>query len=69
MSSTKLPAIHFYVGDWKKDVGLQSCSIAARGLWFEMLLMMVPAWPNRKWFAIPCLQVERGCAFCSWSQR
>ena len=40
MPSSKLPAIQFYVGDWKKDVGLQSCSIGARGLWFEMLLMM-----------------------------
>ena len=40
MTTKKLPAIQFYVGDWKKDVGLQSCSIAARGLWFEMLLMM-----------------------------
>jgi hypothetical protein len=40
MAKSKLPAIQFYVGDWKKDVGLQSCSIGARGLWFEMLLMM-----------------------------
>jgi hypothetical protein len=40
VTTKKLPAIQFYVGDWKKDVGLQSCSIAARGLWFELLLMM-----------------------------
>ena len=36
----KLPALQFYVGDWKRDNSVQSCSIAARGLWFEMLLMM-----------------------------
>ena len=38
--ASNLPAIQFYVGDWKKDPQLQACSIAARGLWFEMLLMM-----------------------------
>lgn len=36
----KLPALQFYVGDWKRDNSVQSCSIAARGLWFEMILMM-----------------------------
>jgi hypothetical protein len=29
-----------YPGDWKKDPALRSCSIAARGLWWEMLQSM-----------------------------
>jgi hypothetical protein len=33
----KRPAFQFYPADWRKDAALQSCSIAARGLWVEML--------------------------------
>jgi hypothetical protein len=36
----KLPALQFYPGDWKKDLGVQSLSLHNRGLWFEMLLLM-----------------------------
>ena len=36
----KQPAIQFYVGDWRKDVGIQSLSYEERGVWFEMLLLM-----------------------------
>lgn len=36
----KLPAIQIYPGDWKKDPAVRVCSIAARGLWFEILLSM-----------------------------
>jgi len=36
----KQPAIQFYWGDWKKDPAVQSCSLAARALWFEMLCCM-----------------------------
>ena len=34
------PAFQFYPADWQKDVELQSCSIAARGLWLEMMCVM-----------------------------
>lgn len=33
----------FYPQDWKGDEGLQMCSLAARGLWMEMLCIM---WGN-----------------------
>lgn len=42
----KLPAFLFYPGDWRKDPALQSCSLAARGLWTEMLCLMFEC-PNR----------------------
>lgn len=37
---SKLPAIQFYPGDWRKDVGVQSLNYHDRGVWFEMLLLM-----------------------------
>jgi len=33
----KRPSFQFYPGDWMRDTALQSCSIAARGLWIELL--------------------------------
>lgn len=33
----KRPSFQFYPADWRKDAALQSCSIAARGIWIEML--------------------------------
>lgn len=33
----KRPAFQFYPADWRKDSALQSCSLAARGLWMELL--------------------------------
>ncbi len=30
----------FYPGDWMKDPALRSCSVAARGLWIDMLCLM-----------------------------
>ena len=33
----KRPAFQFYPGDWRKDVQLRSCSVAARGLWIDLL--------------------------------
>jgi hypothetical protein len=36
----KRPAIQFYPGDWQRNPKVQSCSVAARGLWFEMLCIM-----------------------------
>ena len=33
----KRPSFQFYPADWRKDAALQLCSIAARGLWIEMM--------------------------------
>lgn len=33
----KRPAFQFYPGDWRKDPALSSCSLAARGLWIELM--------------------------------
>lgn len=35
----KRPAFQFYPADWRKDVELRSCSIAARGLWIDMMCL------------------------------
>lgn len=34
---TKRPAFQFYPADWRKDVELQSCSMAAQGLWINAM--------------------------------
>lgn len=39
-ASTKQPAFQFYPGDWLKDPELRRCSIAARGLWIDVLCLM-----------------------------
>lgn len=31
------PSFQFYPADWRKDMALQSCSVAARGLWMDLL--------------------------------
>ena len=36
----KLPAIQFYVGDWRKDPGVQTLDFYSRGVWFEILCLM-----------------------------
>jgi len=33
------PWLKWYPGDWRRDPALQSCSIAARGLWHEILMI------------------------------
>lgn len=38
--SEKLPAMPFYVGDWKKDPGVQSLDLFERGFWFELICLM-----------------------------
>ncbi len=43
---SKLPAIQFYVGDWRKDNGIQSMDYFTRGLWFEMLMVMHESEPR-----------------------
>lgn len=39
------PWLKFYPTDWRADPALRSCSIAARGLWIEMLCIMHEAEP------------------------
>lgn len=36
----KRPSFQFYPGDWLRDTGLRSCSVAARGLWIDALCLM-----------------------------
>lgn len=36
----KLPAMHLYTGDWKKDQDLSKCSAATRGAWIDLLCAM-----------------------------
>jgi len=36
----KLPAMMFYPGDWLKDPAIRAVSLAARGLWIDMLCLM-----------------------------
>ncbi len=37
---SKLPWFKFFPTDWRADVGLKLCSLAARGLWLEMICIM-----------------------------
>jgi hypothetical protein len=37
---SKKPSFQFYPGDWMKDPELRSISVAARGLWIDMLCLM-----------------------------
>src|SRR5664279_3080026 len=39
-SLPKLPWMKFYPADWRADPALRMCSLAARGLWMEMLAVM-----------------------------
>lgn len=36
----KAPSFQFYPGDWLRDTALRCCSLAARGLWIDMLCIM-----------------------------
>lgn len=38
--SKKLPSFQFYPGDWMKDPAVRCCSLAARGLWIDLLCLM-----------------------------
>lgn len=40
MARENLPHIAFYVGDWRKDMAVQSLSYHHRGIWFELLMLM-----------------------------
>lgn len=45
MSKANAPWMKFYPSDWRADPALRMCSIAARGLWIEMLCVMHEAVP------------------------
>lgn len=40
------PWLKFYPSDWRADPALRMCSLAARGLWMEMLCLMHEASPR-----------------------
>lgn len=42
----KQPWMKFYPSDWRSDPALRMCSVAARGLWIEMLCIMHEAEPR-----------------------
>ena len=44
--TAKLPWMKFYPVDWRGDEGLRMSSLAARGLWMEMLTVMHGAEPR-----------------------
>ena len=41
----KRPSFQFYPSDWRKDPALSSCSLAARGLWIELMCIAHEASP------------------------
>jgi hypothetical protein len=43
---TSLPWMKFYPADWRSDPALRMCSLAARGLWMEMLAVMHESSPR-----------------------
>lgn len=45
MSTGKNPWMKFYPSDWRADPALRMCSLAARGLWIEMMTLMHEAEP------------------------
>jgi len=54
----KKPSLQFYPGDWRKDPSVNCLSLAARGLWFEMLILMHES-PRRGYLALNAQQLAR----------
>jgi len=46
-----MPAILFYTGDWLKDPAVRCISLAARGLWIDMLCLMYES-PTRGYLSL-----------------
>jgi hypothetical protein len=67
MAKDKRPAMQLYIGDWKKDPNVRACSIAARGLWFEMICAMFECEPRgymlvgSKQATVPQIAKMSGC--------
>lgn len=53
MDDTRLPWMKFYPGDWLRDAALRTCSIAARGLWVELLCVMHANADRRGYLTLP----------------
>jgi hypothetical protein len=51
-ASKKLPAFQFYVGDWRKDIGVQGLDFEHRGVWLEVLCLMHES-PERGRLVLP----------------
>ena len=57
----KRPSFQYYPGDWVRSLDIRSCSLAARGLWLEMMNLMHEAEPygylviNNKPISLPVL--------------
>ena len=57
----KRPSFQYYPGDWVRSLDIRSCSLAARGLWLEMMNIMHEAEPygylviNNKPISLPVL--------------
>lgn len=45
MTGTKNPWFKFFPSDWRADQALRMCSVAARGLWLELMCIMHEAEP------------------------
>jgi len=43
LSTKRAPGRYMYANDWLRDARLQTCSRAARCLWFEMIMLMLDA--------------------------
>lgn len=55
----KAPSFQFYPGDWMRDPALRAVSLAARGLWIDMLCLMHES-PRRGYL---CFSDEEGMKF------
>ena len=42
----KFPSFNFYPGDWLKDPELSICSLAARGMWIDVICLMFECRPR-----------------------
>lgn len=38
--SVRRPSFQFYPGDWRRDPALRTCSMAAKGMWIELMCVM-----------------------------
>lgn len=51
--SERLPFLKFYPGDWMQDAALRTCSVAARGLWIDVLSAMHANTNRRGYLELP----------------
>jgi hypothetical protein len=62
---SKRPSFQFYPSDWRTDPDLQLCSIAARGLWIDLICLMHEGTPygflTRQNTPIPIASLARLC--------